>query len=168
MFRLHSSPVTTCGHCGVDLGAHARDIGYSLPDAVWALDGEERDLRAKFDSDTCELDRSRFFIRGIAFVPIVETGEHFGWGFWTEVSQQVFTRYLELYDADARREPTAEGRLANTPQGYPNLDGHPVDIAFGAAEDRPRLTLRPSGHPLFLEQQRGISLARVHELIART
>jgi hypothetical protein len=159
--------VTACGHCGRDLGAHARDIGYSLPDVVWALDDDERDRRAKYDSDTCQLDQSRFFIRGIAFVSILETGEHFGWGLWTEVSQQVFARYLELYDADARREPTAEGRLANTPQGYPDLEGHPVDIAFGAADDRPQLTLRTSQHPLSVEQRRGISLARVHELIAQ-
>jgi hypothetical protein len=159
--------VTTCGHCGKDLGSHARDVGYSLPDVVWALDEEERARRAPSSCDLCVLDRSRFFIRGIALVPIQETGQNFGWGFWVEVSERVFERYLEIYESDAQDEPIAEGRLANAPRSYPNLEGHPVEIAFGAARNRPQLTLRPSEHPLSLDQLRGISLARVHELIAR-
>jgi len=65
----------------------------------------------------------------IAFVPILESDKRFGWGLWAEVSGAVFKRYLELYKVDARDEPIAAGKLANTPTGYPTLEGHSVDIA---------------------------------------
>jgi hypothetical protein len=158
--------MSQCHHCGKELGEHPLDVGFSLPDVVWALDKDERDRRAKFDTDLCVLDVSRFFIRGIAFVPVVATDRRFCWGFWAEVTRDVFGRYLELYNVDAVNEPIAAGCLANTPVGYPPLQGHPVDIAFATARERPRFTLHASAHPLFLEQQNGIPITRVHEINA--
>src|SRR5258708_6157123 len=133
--------MTQRSHCGRELRTHTRDVGFSLPDVVWALDKDERERRAKFNSDVCVLDGSRFFIRGIAFVPILESDKRFGWGLWAEVSGAVFKRHLELYKVDARDEPVAAGQLANSPTGYPTLKGHPVDIAFGTARERPKMTL---------------------------
>ena len=127
---------------------------------------EEQASPRQFNSDVCVLDGSRFFIRGIAFVPILESDKRFGWGLWAEVSGAVFKRYLELYKVDARDEPIAAGKLANTPTGYPTLEGHSVDIAFGTARERPKTTLQASTHPLSLEQQRGIAITRVHEINA--
>lgn len=155
-----------CSHCGRDLGTHTLDIGFSLPDVVWALDKDERERRAKFNSDICVLDERRVFIRGIAFVPILESERRFGWGFWAEVSGAVFKRYLELYKVDVRDEPVAAGQLANTPAGYPTLEGHPVDIAFGPARERPKMILHASTHPLSVEQRNGITVPRVHEINA--
>jgi hypothetical protein len=158
--------MTQCHHCGRELGTHPLDVGFSLPDVVWALDNDERERRAKFDTDLCVLDGDRFFIRGIAFVRILESDKRFGWGLWAEVSAAVFWRYLDLYEVDGRDEPVAAGRLANTPVGYPSLEGHPVDIAFATARERPRITLHASTHPLSLEQQDGIAITRVHEINA--
>jgi hypothetical protein len=158
--------MTQCRHCGRELGTHTLDIGFSLPDEVWALDKDQRGQRAKFNTDVCVLDGNRFFIRGIAFVRILKSDKRFGWGFWAEVSPAVFKRYLELYKVDARGEPVAVGQLANTPAGYPSLEGHSVYIAFGTSRDRPTITLHASTHPLSLEQQSGIAIIRVHEINA--
>ena len=84
--------------------------------------------------------------------------------YWAEVSGAVFKRYLELHKVDARDEPIAAGKLANTPTGYPTLEGHSVDIAFGTAREPPKMTLQASTHPLSLEQQRGIAITQVHEI----
>jgi hypothetical protein len=156
--------MTQCHQCGRELGEHPVDIAFSLPDVVWALDETERAKRATFDTDLCVLDRNRFFIRAIAYVPILQTDKHFGWGVWAEVSPAVFGRYLDLYRIDARDEPIASGVLANTPVGYPPMQDQAVDIAFGTAAERPRLTLHVSTHPLSLEQKTGITMARVHEI----
>jgi hypothetical protein len=158
--------MTQCSHCGRELGTHTLDAGFSLPDVVWALTKDEQDRRVKLSADVCVLDGNRFFIRGVAFVPILESDKRFGWGLWADVSGAVFKRYLELYKADARGEPVAAGRLANTPVGYPSLEGHSVDIAFGTSRERPKMTLHPSAHPLSLEQQNGIAITRVHEINA--
>jgi hypothetical protein len=158
--------VSRCAHCGGELGTHTLDIGFSLPDVVWALKKEERELRARSNSDLCELDKKRFFVRAIAFIPITETEKRFGWGLWAEVDAAAFERYLRLYEVDARGEPAVSGRIANSIRGYPSLEGHPVDVVFGTASERPTLTLHLSPHPLSLEQRKGISIARVHEINA--
>jgi hypothetical protein len=158
--------VSRCAHCGRELGTHTLDFGFSLPDVVWALKKEERELRATSNSDLCGLDNQRFFVRAIAFIPITGTKKRFGWGLWAEVDAAAFDRYVELYDADARGEPPVAGQIANSIAGYPSLEGHPVDVVFGTASERPTLTLHVSPHPLSLEQRKGVSIARVHEINA--
>jgi hypothetical protein len=158
--------MSKCHQCGSELGDHQLDIGFQLPDVVWNLDDDERKRRAKFNSDVCVLDGQRHFIRGIALVPISNSGEQFGWGLWAEVSEVDFKRYLELFHADARAEPPVVGRLANTPRGYPSLDGQIVEIAYGDSSNRPTFTLQSTTHPLALEQIRGITASRVHEIMA--
>jgi len=154
-----------CGTCGCDLGEHPHDAGFTLPDVVWGLDRGERERRAKTSPDLCVLDGARFFLRGIAFVPILETPDQFGWGFWVEVDRAVFARYLELFKTDAPPgEPTRSGVIANSPRGYEPLEGHPVEIVFGIAKERPRLVLGASDHALSIEQHRGIPVSRLHEI----
>src|SRR4051794_22072332 len=107
-----------CRDCGRDLGEHSHDAGFTLPDIVWNLDEKERKRRAKTSADLCVLDGARFFLCGIAFVPILETPDRFGWGFWVEVDRAVFGRYLDLFKTDAPEgEPPRAGVLANTPRG---------------------------------------------------
>jgi len=154
-----------CRDCGRDLGEHPHDAAFSLPDIVWNLDAEERKRRAKTSPDLCVLDGARFFLRGIAFVPIVDTPDRFGWGFWVEVDRAIFARYLDLFKTDAPEgEPPGAGPLANTPRGYAPLEGHPVAIFFGSRKERPRLVLAASDHALSKEQHQGISVARLHQI----
>ena len=154
-----------CRDCGRDLGEHPHDAGFSLPDVVWNLDAKERKRRAKTSSDLCVLDGARFFLRGIAFVPILETADRFGWGFWVEVDRAAFGRYLDLFKVDAPEgEPARAGVIANSPKGYALLEGHPVAVFFGPSKERPRLVLAPSDHALSEEQHQGISVARLHEI----
>ena len=152
-----------CTCCGKELGEFTTDISYQLPDAVWRIPEEERDKRAKFNSDLCSLG-DRFYIRGIAYIPINGTKEEFGWGFWAEVTEEGFRRYLSIYEIDGSEEEPILGTLANTPPGYPSVESQQVQIFFGPASDRPRFMFKESAHPLFREQVHGISIERVHEL----
>jgi len=156
--------MTQCGQCGRELGQHTLDVGFSLPDVVWNLDERERKRRAWFSNDVCVLDKKRFFIRGVAFVSIVGTDQRFGWGLWAEVDPSAFKKYLDVFKVDARREAPVTGKVANSPRGYPALDGHGVDLQFGTASERPTMMLHACTHPLSLEQQQGIPMTRVHEI----
>jgi hypothetical protein len=157
-----------CEHCGRDLGEHARDVGFALPDEVWRMSPEARARRVIATPDLCTLDGARFFLRGVASVPIATTGESFGFGLWAEVTRPVFDRYRDLYRVDASDEPSAVGSIANELPHYPPLRGHPVEIRFGDVNDRPRLVLHRSFHPLSVEQSSSISTARMHRILETT
>lgn len=154
-----------CPQCGKDLAGHATDVGYQLPDVVWALPPAERAERAEYGLDCCVLDKNRYFIRGVALIPIHDSTERFGWGIWAEVPQLVFDRYKQLFNQDGSLEPLAVGVVANVPQAYAGLETQEVDIRFGPADQRPTFDLKRSNSQMYLEQRDGISLLRVHELL---
>ncbi len=152
-----------CSCCGKDLGEFTTDIAYELPDIVWNIPADNRKSKARFNSDFCKLD-GKHFIRGIAYVPIKNSGIEFGWGFWVDVSEESFNKYLSVYEVDGSNEPPIKGKLANTPTGYERTENQEVQVRFGSPDDRPTITLLPSEHLSFNEQSQGISIERLHEI----
>ena len=155
-----------CSICGKPLDRHATDIGFRLPDVVWALSGCERARRTRGTGDHISLDAEHHFIRGVVYVPLVgEEPLNFGWGLWAEVDRAVYLRYVQLLHVDASHEPPASGLLANTPVGYESLAQQPALLRFATPAERPSLCLLPSGHRLYREQCAGIDSERLHEII---
>ncbi|MPL73109.1 hypothetical protein SDC9_18902 [bioreactor metagenome] len=154
-----------CMVCGTWHDQLMLDIGYQLPDCVWALPEEERAARAKFNSDLCSFE-GRYFLRGILYVPIPEISEQFGWGVWAEVDEAVFDRYLELFDRDGSQETPGHGELANKLPGYPESLGRKLTVHFGPPDKRPCLVMADKETGTLAEDQRqGISYARYHGLV---
>lgn len=156
--------MATCSLCRRELAQHPLDIGSTLPDVVWSLPPEERQVRAKVSPDLCVLDGERFFLRAIALVPVHDSREPFGWGLWAEVSREQFDRYVEAFNDDTTLADLS-ATIANSPPMLPPLEGHAVTVTFHGGTARPTLTLAASEHVLFTEQQQGISAARLHQLI---
>ena len=154
-----------CASCGKKISEHQTDVGFQLPDVVWQLSEPERTERAKFNNDLCQLDDERYFIRCIALIPMKARSDSFAWGFWAEVSKGDFFHYMDIYEKDATTEPAIVGTIANSPRSYPRLEGYKVDIQYGLPTQRPFLKLHPSDHPLYYEQQEGISDDRLHEIL---
>ena len=144
------------------------DIAFAKPAAYLAVSESARASRCRATNDLCVIDGTRFFVRGTVPVPVRELDEYFVWGMWAEVSRRVFNRYREFYDADGSGEPPHAGRLCGDKamKGYAGVEGHPVAIQFGPADRRPVFTLKPSEHLLSREQQAGITLHRVHEILS--
>ncbi|MBL8740513.1 MAG: DUF2199 domain-containing protein [Myxococcales bacterium] len=153
-----------CDRCG-DNVAGIRDIAFPMPYDIAALSASERKKRAKTSSDLCSLD-DRFFIRGVATVPILGSDETLRWGVWAEVSEPLFKRYLLIYRDNASGEPPVAGAMANDLRGYPPTRGHDLTIRFGTATERPQLILAKSENLLSREQHGGIDHARLHEILA--
>lgn len=156
----------TCPHCGESHAGLPRDIGYQLPDEIWAMPTAEREKRAKFDSDLCSCE-GRFFIRGLLQLPFQHEPDYFGWGAWVEVERLVFQRYLEVYDKEAADEPAHAGALANQLPSYGRVIGTPVEIQFGTSRQRPTIRCPSTANSqLAIEQRQGIDSARHHEILA--
>lgn len=156
----------TCRCCGKQLGEFTLDIAYQLPDVVWAIPEEERADRAKFNTDLCQY-ADRFYLRGILYTPIIGEDQKFGWGLWAEVDEEVFQKYLSVYDTDGTGQPPVAGVLANTPPGYEGAEGVRIQIHFGPSTERPEFVAEPSSHLFYREQTEGITVERVHELNKR-
>lgn len=152
-----------CKCCGKELGEFTLDIAYELPDIIWSIPEEKRIEEAKFNSDLCQY-KNKNYLRGIAYIPIQGTDTNFGWGFWAEVNDEAFEKYLEVYDIDGSKEAPVEGLLANTPPDYEDTNNLKVKIHFGSPTERPNIVIEPNEHKLALEQKHGITIERVHEL----
>ena len=156
----------TCGVCGETHEGLTTNYAYKLPDDVWSLPPEDRDYRARFDTDLC-VSETRFFMRCMLEVPFVDRDDYFGWGCWAEVERTVFDRYLALYEADGSEEPRHSGTIANDLPAYPNMLGAPVSIQFRQSDKRPSLHLLPDDQSqLASEQRSGIDSRRHHEILA--
>ena len=154
-----------CQTCGKEYKGTPRDIGFQRPAEYFSVPPTERDSRCKLTKDWCVIDDSRFFIRGILFIRILDVADQFGWGAWAEVAQRDFEIYYTNYDKDGSSIPAFVGTLSGEPPGYAGLDGHQVRIQLGTSKDRPEFTLVPSEHLLYREQQNGITLHRVAEIL---
>jgi hypothetical protein len=154
-----------CGACGQEHDGLPMDVGFNRPADYFAVPKAQRERRCDCTSDWCVIDGRRYYIRGCLSVPVVDADDDFVWGLWARVSARSFRRYRELYDADGSGEPPFRGYLSGEHSGYKGLDGHAVAVQLGGKKDRPAFTLRRSKHLLYVEQQRGITLHRVHEIL---
>jgi hypothetical protein len=143
------------------------DIAFAKPADYFLIPAKQRQRRCTLTSDLCVIDERRFYLRGILYVPVNGAKKRFGWGLWARVSKRTFHRYLELYYADGTEEPPFRGHLSvEDKPGYEGLNGNVVRIQFRTASDRPQFTLGRSKNRLYREQQQGITLHRVHEIVS--
>ena len=153
-----------CQICGESHEGLSHDIGYTLPDIVWAIPEADRAEQAKFTNDCCQYGE-RYFIRCILLLlPRVVAGQtsedrpspedYFGWGVWVEVERPVFMRYVELWKADGSAEPRYSGTIANAIPVYDGCLGAAVEIQFGNATSRPSVHCRADDRSALAEDQR--------------
>lgn len=159
----------TCSCCGKQHNTLQLDIAFNAPDHWIAIPEAEREHRGKIDSEVCFMDREYIFVRGVLEIPIIGLNDHFRWGAWVCISEESFRRMLELWTASTiENEPPKPGRLANNiePSLYPNTLNLKSYLHPRGGNARPSIELVPSDHPLAVEQQQGISIARVEEIVS--
>jgi hypothetical protein len=156
----------TCRTCGAWHDERPQCFGAELPDVVAALSPEELESRVERSSDQCVLDGEHFFVLGNLDVPIHGSAEPLRWTVWTTLSAKNFERASDLWSTPGREsEEPYFGWLSNQIPGYPwsgsiKLQAHTQPVGV-----RPRLQVIEDGHPLSLEQERGIGAERADELI---
>jgi hypothetical protein len=130
---------------------------YGVPEA-------ERATRCVLLDETCTIDNQHFLIKGNIEIPVHGQAQPFVWTVWSSLSQASFERALRLWEDPRRRaEPPYFGWLSVVLPGYPNTLELAMHVHSREVGARPSFELEPTDHPLAVEQQQGISLARVQE-----
>ena len=161
---MDATPGFVCAQCGTAHEGLPTDQAYTLPDDVWAVPERDRETRATWSGDLCEMD-GRCFIRGVLLIPLVERNDEFGWGVWAEVERTVFDRYYDFFEADAFNEPTQSGTLANTVPGYEDAANERLFIKFGRDQRPTFLTYASSLSSLALDQRLGLDEQGYHTML---
>ena len=140
------------------------EVGFELPDVCVQVPSGDRGERLRSGSDLCVLDGQHHFVRAVLPVPMLDDAgerieEEYCWGVWTSLSPANFERYERLFGEDPPEdEGPYFGWLCNDVPGYDFPAHLRLHVHLQAGDQRPRLELEPSDHPLALHQRDGIPL----------
>lgn len=152
-----------CSVCG-KLHDELPDIGSDKPVQWWDVPEQERDERIKLSSDTCVIDGEHFFIRGVIEIPIIDYPDCFGFGVWVSQKRENFQMYRDNWNSS---EIGPFFGWLSTRIGYYKEDTLLLKTMahFRGERLRPLIALEPGVHPLAVDQERGISLTKVWEIV---
>jgi hypothetical protein len=140
------------------------DVGADRPDPFWIIPEDERSRRISLTSDTCQIDGSQFYVRGLIRLPIRDSDERFGIGVWVSHQEDNFRAYVQQPDS-----PTIGpffGWLSNNISFYAEETLNLKAMAhFRSGGLRPRLELEPTDYPLAIDQRNGITLEKAWEIV---
>ena len=154
-----------CATCG-DWHDESPDIGTDAPIYWRNVPESERADGDVLTSDWCAIADEYFFVRGVMLIPILVSDEHFGFGLWSSVSRQNFDRYVETFGSESQSSlGSFFGWMSSQISGYPDMLRLQVRVKPRDAGWRPLLELEPTEHPLAFEQQNGITMERVNEIV---
>jgi hypothetical protein len=152
-----------CGKVCDDL-----EPSFRRPDAVFAVPEEERAVRVLGGGDLVSIDGRAFFIRCLVPIPVHGREHAYHWGFWVKVRREHFEEHDRTFRAGPPVDhPGFQGTLANQTSLLPPTLGMPVHVHLGRNRHRPQLMLLGVGHPLTMQQERGITLEEMHAWAAR-
>lgn len=144
-------------------------MAYGAPDYYLSVPKTERAQRCKLTSDLCSVDDEHFFIRALCRLPIEGSEQEFGWGVWVSLSEQNFQRYFDSYDdPDQSKLGGMFGWFSNQLPDYPDTLSLQTTVVPQDSNQRPLVYISEvhQDHPLFIEQRRGISEAKLAKLYA--
>jgi hypothetical protein len=85
---------------------------------------------------------------------------------WVSLSEKNFLRACKLWHNEGREtEPPYFGWLQNELPYEPSTLSLKTSVQTMPVGERPNIILEPSDHPLSLEQQHGITMARVQQIV---
>jgi hypothetical protein len=154
-----------CRCCGEVHGELPMHYGAPAPALWFTIPEAERERRCLLSSDQCIIDDQYFFIVGNLELPVAGVREPFSWDVWVSLSDRNFARACELWEQPVREsEPPYFGWLSTSLPGYPDTLHLETNVHTRTVGRRPRVELKPTDHPLAVEQRQGITLARVQEI----
>lgn len=166
---LHKEfPVQTfkCNICGKIHSGLPMDLIYRKPAGYFKIPQDERAARIICNDDICVIDNREFYIRGVLPIPIINSSDEFHWGAWARVDQDDFKTNLEYWDGNIPENlPSLHGTLSGGPKDYPESDMIPVEIILQSGNQRPIFIVLPTDNLLYIDQQNGISMEKVHTFV---
>jgi hypothetical protein len=125
-------------------------------------DGDDSCLSA----DQCVIKGEWFFAHGLIEIPVIDCDEPFSWGVWVSLSKENYDRMAQLWETSGREhEPPYFGWLSTQLPVYsPTTINLKTRLHTRPIGQRPFIELEPTGHPLAVEQRKGITRARVEQI----
>jgi hypothetical protein len=165
--RIEDSFAFECRDCG-EFHVGMPSFGWNWPSQYLGIPEAEREQRVDLGPDHCVIDDEWFFVRGCLDIPVRGHPDPLSWGAWVSLSRDDFATYAELHDA-VDRVPGARfvGWLCTAIPGYPDTQAMPAAINVRPWPTRPFIELKPTDHPLAVEQRDGIAPERVQEIARR-
>ena len=152
----------TCRECGREHEG-LPDIGFKAPWYYETLPDRHR-IDASIDADFCRIEND-FFIRGSLEIPITGLHRNFSYGAWISVSEKNYHLYRATFDSDSPTSQRYVGYISNRIDGYPDTLKL-IGVAHVRGNGlRPLIELRPTDHPLSVEQRQGISFEQAVEIV---
>lgn len=126
----------------------------------------EYKARVEENADQCIIDGEHFFVRGHIEINLTDSSDIFIWSVWVSLSEASFEQMSKNWDEEGREnsEPYFGWLMTSLPC-YPNTQHLKTSVQTQPIGVVPIVTLESSDHPLSLEQQSGISMNRVHEIV---
>jgi hypothetical protein len=140
------------------------ELTFKRPDDAARLSPEERREQLQESSDLCIMNGARFFIRAVLPLPVESRVDPYRIGLWVEVAQSDFERVYDLWDSEEQlSEPPIPAVVANNIPIAPGALGHAAELRLAGPSFRPDVILKPSSHPIYIEQSSGIDAHRIAE-----
>jgi hypothetical protein len=156
-----------CAQCGEEHAVEDMELTFLRPDDAASLTKEERALKVQESSDMCVIEGKRFFVRILLPLPVMDNERPYNIGLWVEVQQPAFERIYELWsEPNQASEPPFPATIANTIPTLPETIGLSSYLKLTGPSTRPSIVLTCEEHPLYVEQQSGITAHRAYEYSA--
>ncbi|MCW4462193.1 DUF2199 domain-containing protein [Sphingomonas sp. BT-65] len=164
------SDVWTCAGCG-EVHHGMMDLAAFAPDP-WPH-GEAREpngaIRLEGDflsEDFCVLGGKYFFVRAVLEIPVRGLAEKFGFGCWSTLSRENFDKYIEGFDDGAFPDwGPWTGWLCNRLETYIGTEPQSVHVFPQPDRQRPTLRIMDPDHALAIDQDEGITIDRLMEIL---
>lgn len=141
-------------------------LGAPAPAAYEAVPVVEREARCALSTDQCIIDNKYFFVLGRLEIPVLSQSTPFTWLCWVSLSEKNFERACELWHTEGREsEPPYFAWVQSAlpySQSTVNLKANLVTQPLG---ERPLVVLHAAEHPLYREQEQGVSIDRVQQIV---
>ena len=155
----------TCAYCGKEHEGLLMDPAYRRPLEYFRVPEEERKERVYDTDDIIAIDNKIIIVRGTLAIPVIDSDTDFVWGMWAKVDEQTGSDIWHMWELDGSDLPPYEGQLDTAPNGYEDIYNSKVSIQLQDKDTRPKFTLLDKDLLMYKEQQNGIELRRVHEIL---
>jgi hypothetical protein len=168
-----------CTKCGAEHDTEEISFGAPAPLQWNLLSAAERE-RSELGEEQCIIESQEgtsYYLRACLEIPIQDTERGFTWGVWCSLSEKNFAEIAAHWD-DPQRESIGPhfGWLCTAVPLYPDTaflkttvhqraPGFRPLVELEGTGYRPLTELEGSAHPLAIDQQQGISAARLQEIV---
>lgn len=141
-------------------------FGAECPITVLQVPEEQRESRVDLGTDDCVIDGKKFYVKGSIEIPVVGFSDPFIWGSWVSLSEESYQEFIECFDQDSRSHvgPFVGWHCCDFAVYEKECTSLEAQIYLRDNGIRPSIKIKPTDHPLAVEQKNGITRDRLIQI----